>query len=96
MPKKRKNRGRGKGGKGKEQLVQCDICGALVPRSKAKKITKRISFVDPQLEKELRKQGTVIPTYTVTRYVCIKCAIALGIVKVRSKNERKVKRKLKV
>jgi len=95
MPKKRKNRGRGKGGKGKESLVQCEMCGALIPRSKAKKITKRISFVDPQLEKELKKKGAIIPTYTTTRYVCIRCAISLGIVKVRSREERKKKEPLR-
>ncbi|RLE80083.1 MAG: 30S ribosomal protein S26e, partial [Thermoprotei archaeon] len=55
MPKKRKNRGRGKGGKGKESIVQCDYCGALVPRSKAKKITRNVSIIDPQLARELRE-----------------------------------------
>lgn len=94
MPKKRKNRGRRKGSKGKESLVQCDACGALIPRSKAIKITKRLTFIDPQLEKELRSKGTIIPTYKVTRYLCINCAIFQGVIRIRAKEERKKKEPL--
>lgn len=91
MPKKRKSRGRHKGGKGKEDIVQCDECGALIPRSKAVKITRRYSPIDPQLAKELRSKGSIIPTYEVTKYLCINCAIFRGIIKVRAEDERKKK-----
>lgn len=94
MPKKRKNRGRSKGDKGKEGMVQCDSCGALVPRSKAKKVTRVVSFIDPQLEKELKAKGAIIPKYLVTKYLCINCAIFQGVVKVRAREERKKKRSL--
>ncbi|MCX8187196.1 MAG: 30S ribosomal protein S26e, partial [Nitrososphaeria archaeon] len=43
MPVKRKNRGRGKGSKGHEPMIQCDNCGAFVPRSKIQRITRRVS-----------------------------------------------------
>lgn len=89
MPKKRKSRGRHKGGKGKEDLVQCDECGALLPRSKAVKITKPVVAVDPQLVKELRDKGAIIPQYTVTKYLCLRCAIHRGIIKIRPEDERK-------
>ena len=89
MPVKRKSRGRHKGGKGKEDLVQCDECGALLPRSKAVKYTKRVTPVDPQLARELRSKGAIIPTYEVTRYLCIRCAIFRGIIKIRPETERK-------
>ncbi len=89
MPKKRKNRGRKKGGKGKEPLVQCDACGALLPRSKAVKVTRRKLPVDPQLAKELRDSGAIIPSYPVTKYLCINCAIYQGVIKIRSREERK-------
>ena len=89
MPKKRKNRGRNKGSKGKEPRVHCDSCGALIPRSKAVKVTRRMSFIDPQLEKELRNKGTIIPTYKVTKYLCINCAIFQGVIRIRPKEERK-------
>jgi len=94
LPKKRKNRGRGKGGKGKESLVQCDLCGALVPRSKAKKITRTVSLIDPMLARELRQKGAIIPTYKITRYVCIRCAVFYGIVKIRPRSERKKRERL--
>jgi len=89
MPKKRKSRGRHKGGKGKEAMVQCDECGALLPRSKAVKITKRYAPIDPQLARELRSKGAIIPTYEVTKYLCIRCAIFRGILKIRPEEERK-------
>ena len=95
MPKKRKSRGRHKGGKGKEDLIQCDMCGALVTRSKAIKITRPVSVIDPQLARELRSKGAIIPVYRVTKYLCVKCAIHRGIVKIRSEEERKKKAPLR-
>ncbi|MGH9981858.1 MAG: 30S ribosomal protein S26e, partial [Nitrososphaeraceae archaeon] len=49
MPKKRTSRGRTKGGKGSSGTVHCSQCGAMVPRDKAKKITGRITLVEPTL-----------------------------------------------
>ncbi|RLE66291.1 MAG: 30S ribosomal protein S26e [Thermoprotei archaeon] len=89
MPKKRKSRGRRKGGKGREDMIQCDECGALIPRSKAVKYTKAMSPVDPQLARELRSKGAIIPVYRVTKYLCIRCAIFRGIIKIRPEAERK-------
>ncbi|MEM2995490.1 MAG: 30S ribosomal protein S26e [Candidatus Bathyarchaeia archaeon] len=91
MPYKRKSRGRSKGGKGLSSAVQCANCGQLVPRDKAKKVTRRISFVDPALAKELRQKGAYISAPLETKYYCISCAVHYGIVKVRAKNERRGK-----
>jgi len=89
MPVKRKSRGRSKGGKGKGSVVQCSSCGELVPRDKAKKASRRVSLVDSMLYKELRQKGAYITSRPVTRYYCISCAVHRGVVKVRSKGERK-------
>jgi len=89
MPMKRKSRGRSKGGKGKSGLVQCSMCGELVPRDKAKKLTRRTSFVDPALAKELRQKGAYFATQLQTKYYCVSCAVHRGVVKVRARNERK-------
>jgi len=62
---------------------------ALVPRSKAVKYTRMISPIDPQLAKELRDKGALIPRYRVTKYLCIRCAIFRGIIKIRPEAERK-------
>jgi small subunit ribosomal protein S26e len=91
MPKKRKNRGRHKGDKGKEPMVYCDNCGKLVPRSKAVRVTVPYSPVPADLARELEKQGAIVPRYYVTKTYCINCAIYLGILKVRSEDERKRK-----
>jgi small subunit ribosomal protein S26e len=89
MPVKRKSRGRSKGSKGKGALVQCQGCGQQVPRDKAKRVSRRISLVDSQLYKELKQKGTYIASSTETRYYCISCAVHRGVVKVRSKDERR-------
>lgn len=89
-PKKRKSRGRSKGDKGKDSIVYCDACGRPVPRGKAIKATKVVSFVDAQLRKELEKKGAIIPKYYVTKVLCVSCAVYQGVRKVRAEGERKV------
>ncbi len=89
LPSKRKSRGRAKGGKGSSGTVQCASCGGLVPRDKAKKVTKRLSFVDYALAKELRQKGTYIAVPSDTKYYCISCAVHRGVVKVRAESERR-------
>ncbi len=89
MPKKRKNRGRAKGDKGRDSMVSCDGCGRPIPRGKAIKVTRYVSFVDPQLRKELEKKGVMISKTLVTKYLCVSCAIFQGVRKVRAEEERK-------
>lgn len=88
MPKKRKSRGRAKGGKGRSGSVQCSICGGLVPRDKAKKVTTYVSPVDATLARELRSKGTYIMRTRVEKWLCVSCAVHRGMVKVRAKIER--------
>ncbi|MEM2142699.1 MAG: 30S ribosomal protein S26e [Candidatus Thorarchaeota archaeon] len=89
MAKKRKSGGRAGGAHGRSGTVQCSSCGRLIPADKAKKFTKRVSVVDPQLERELRMQGSYIHTRRLTQYYCISCAVSLGKVQIRSESERK-------
>lgn len=89
MPKKRKNRGRAKGAKGRDSTVLCDACGRPIPRGKAIKVTRYVSFIDPQLRKELEKKGAMISKTLITKYLCVSCAIFQGVRKVRSEEERK-------
>ncbi|MCW4026463.1 MAG: 30S ribosomal protein S26e [Candidatus Bathyarchaeota archaeon] len=93
MPIKRKSRGRSKGQKGRSSLVQCTSCGQLVPRDKAKKSTRRVTLVDPTLGRELRQQGAYLPGHVTTKYYCVSCAVHRGVVKVRSKDSRKPRRR---
>lgn len=89
MTKKRSSGGRSKGGKGRSGTVQCSLCGAQVPRDKAKRVTKHTSLVEPRLYKELRDQGVRLGRNKVTKYYCISCAVHRGVVKIRSKKDRK-------
>lgn len=70
-------------------MVQCSFCGAQVPKDKAKRTTRYTSLVDSRLLKELKQQGAQIARYRTTKYLCISCAVHRGVVKVRSKVERK-------
>ena len=99
MPVKRKSRGRSKGSKGRSGYVQCSMCGQLIPRDKAKKVTRKVSIVDPVLARELSKKGAFVGYRVETRYYCISCAVYHGIVRIRSEEERKtrpVRRRRKV
>gem|GEM_PF-115529 len=89
LTKKRKSRGRSKGGKGRSSTIYCSNCGSAVPRDKAKKVTTRMSLVEPTLARELRAAGAYIASPTTVRYYCISCAVHYGIVKVRAQSERR-------
>ncbi|MFX0055235.1 MAG: 30S ribosomal protein S26e [Promethearchaeota archaeon] len=91
MGKKRKSGGRSKGSAGKSKTVQCSKCGRMVPADKAKRYTKRVSAVDPQLARELRQQGSFIQTRKTTSYYCVSCAVHSGKVQIRQATERKTK-----
>ncbi|MBI2185118.1 MAG: 30S ribosomal protein S26e [Thaumarchaeota archaeon] len=91
MSKKRKSRGRAKGGKGHSDYVHCSRCGSLVPRDKAKKLTSRVSLVEPTLAKELRSAGAYIASPITIKYYCISCAVHYGLVNVRAKSERRLR-----
>jgi len=87
MVKKRKSSGRSKSGA--TGMVQCTKCGRSVPRDKAKKKTRYKSFVDPKIAKELRAQGAQFSRHQSIGYYCVKCAVHYGMVKIRSKVDRK-------
>ncbi len=89
MTKKRKSRGRSKGGKGSSGTVQCSNCGRETPIDKAKKMTSRVSLVEPTLARELRQAGAYIAAPTTIKYYCVSCAVHYGLVKVRAKDERR-------
>ena len=64
------------------------------PEIKQKKITGRITLVEPQLAKELKQQGAYIAPSTDVKFYCVSCAVHRGIVKVRSENDRRNSGKL--
>ncbi|MHA1729750.1 MAG: 30S ribosomal protein S26e [Promethearchaeota archaeon] len=92
MPKKRKNSG--KRHSGKNVQVQCSKCGRQVPRSKATKVSRRVSLVDGAIAKELRAMGTVMEQRSVTKYLCVSCAIHTHTINIRSSDDRKERRRI--
>lgn len=73
--------------------MQCSGCGELVPRDKAKRVSRRVSMVDYALAKELKQKGAYISSPVETRYYCVSCAVHRGVVKVRARNERRARRR---
>jgi small subunit ribosomal protein S26e len=67
----------------------------MVPRDKAKKITGRITLVEPTLAKELKAQGAYIAPSTDIKFYCVSCAVHRGVVKVRSESDRRTAGKLR-
>jgi small subunit ribosomal protein S26e len=67
----------------------------MVPRDKAKKVTGRITLVEPTLAKELRSQGAYIAPSTDVKFYCVSCAVHRGVVKVRSELERRMAGRLR-
>jgi len=47
-------------------------------------------LVDPALARELRSHGAQIAKQKVVKYYCVSCAVHFGVVKVRSKVERRM------
>ncbi|MEM3614679.1 MAG: 30S ribosomal protein S26e, partial [Nitrososphaerales archaeon] len=56
---------------------------------KAKKVTSRISLVEPTLAKELKSAGAYIAAPKTIKYYCVSCAVHYGLVKVRAREERR-------
>ena len=89
IPKKRRSGGKTGSSKGSYNNVQCSKCGRMVPRSKAKAVTRRTSLVDGRMYAELKKTGTIIQTPSTKKYYCISCAVHSHQVSQRSKASRK-------
>ncbi|MHA1733785.1 MAG: 30S ribosomal protein S26e [Promethearchaeota archaeon] len=89
MPKKRKSGGRTGSQKGRSNMVQCAKCGRIVPREKAKRFRKKVSFVEFRVAKELRESGAILPRGESLDWYCISCAIHSHKINIRSKANRK-------
>jgi small subunit ribosomal protein S26e len=91
MVKKRKSGGHTGTSGGRDARIHCNNCGNLVPRGKAKKFTKYLTLADPQISKELRAAGAILPRERVTEWLCVSCAIHSHRIHIRSNDERKKK-----
>ncbi|TFG20551.1 MAG: 30S ribosomal protein S26e [Promethearchaeota archaeon] len=92
MVKKRKNSGKGQSGN--NTSIQCSKCGRLVPRSKAKRVTRPTRLMEGVIAKELRQSGAIMPNGQSSRWYCVSCAVHSHTVKIRSSADRKKAGKL--
>ena len=63
-----------KGNRGKSQRVQCDSCGALIPRNKSIRVRKHALPIDRNLYDTLRKMNASIHIGMVIVLYCLSCA----------------------
>lgn len=94
MPKKRRSGGRTGSSSGHDTMVHCDHCHRMVPRGKAKRISRYVSLVDSTIGKELRDAGAIIPRRKIEEWYCISCAIHSHRVHIRPDADRQKREKL--
>lgn len=96
MPTKRRNHGRNKKNRGHVKPIVCCNCSRLCPKDKAVKRFTIKNIVDESSKKDLQENRAfeeyVVPKIYIKLQYCIACAIHSRIVKVRSTEDRRIRK----
>ncbi|XP_051912579.1 40S ribosomal protein S26-like [Hippocampus zosterae] len=95
MPVKRRNHGRNKKNRGHVKPIVCSNCGRLCPKDKAVKRFMIKDIVDASFKRDLEAASAysnyTIPKLCLKNQYCISCAIHARIVRVRSREDRRIR-----
>ncbi|CAD7963744.1 unnamed protein product [Amoebophrya sp. A120] len=97
MPSKRRNNGRSKHGRGHTAIMRCSNCYRAVPKDKAVRKFVVRTIVDTSSARDLKEQSAIdtyqLPRLYIKQQYCVSCAIHARIVRVRSADARRVRKR---
>ena len=99
MPSKRRNNGRSKTNGGRAIRSRCENCHRVVGKDKAIKRFMVKNIVEASAKKDISDaevfENLLMPKVFQKTYYCVSCAIHSRIVRVRSRDERKIRTETK-
>jgi len=95
MTVKRRNHGRNKHGRGHVKRVRCVSTGKAIPKDKAVKRFIVRNIVETSALRDMKEasciEGYQLPKIYIKNYYCIEAAIHQRVVRVRSREARKIR-----